>query len=282
MSLWGSYLEELLDVSFNGVSFQSVTGGQVTDHDFDEMPEIRSSQNAISSAHRSITTGHYFITKQASVNIAVSGEFHELQAILARLRQLIQYKNRDLVLTRGVPVLVSGVYDLSDTTEITFRSANVVAADMNHNAARTTVITVQFTIDDPVGIGSDVQTLLNSSGVTAATTSINLASIDLQGTFQEQYPLFEITVNSITNGSNPTIEIENGLNLVTIAQALTAGDVLRVVTDPDTMRVSLNNELIDFSGSFPFIADPTSVIYIRDTFSARNLDIEVKTDPRYI
>ena len=105
MSLWGTYLEELLDLSFNGVSFQSITGGQVTDHNFDEMPEIRASQNAVSAAHRSVTAGRFFITKRASVNIAVQGELHELQAILGRIRQLIQYKNKNLVLTRGGLVL---------------------------------------------------------------------------------------------------------------------------------------------------------------------------------
>lgn len=280
MSLWGTYLEELLDVSFNGVSFQSVSGGQVTDHNFDEMPEIRASQSSISSAHRSITAGRFFITKRASVNIAVAGEFHELQAILARIRQLIQYKNRELVLTRGVPVLAGGVYDLTDTTEITFRSANVVSADMNHNAAKGTVITVEFTIDEPVGIGSTAQTLLNVTGSTSASVSLDLSTIDLQGTFQEQYPIYTITVNSVTNGSNPTITIINGLSEITISQAFAAGDVLKI--DTDKMKVTLNGELIDFTGGFPFIADPNSIIYINNTLSARNLKINVSMNPRYI
>lgn len=280
MSLWGTYLEELLDLSFNGVSFQSVTGGQVTDHNFDEMPEVRSSQSSISSAHRSITAGRFFITKRASVDIAVAGEFHELQAILARIRQLIQYKNRELVLTRGVPVLVGGVYDLSQTTDITFRSANVVSADMNHNAAKGTVITVEFTIDDPVGVGSNTQTLLNATGVTTASTSLDLSTIDLQGTFQEQYPIYTITVNSVTNGSNPTITIVNGLTQMIIAQTLAVGDVL--VVDTDAMRVTLNGELIDFTGGFPFITDINSTIQITDTLTARNLNIQIKNDPRYI
>lgn len=282
MSLWGTYLEELLDLSFNGVSFQSITGGQVTDHNFDEMPEIRASQNPISSAHRSVTAGRFFITKRASVNIAVAGEFHELQAILGRLRQLIQYKNRELVLTRGVPVLDDGSYDLNETTQITFRAANVTAADMNHNAAKGTVITVEFLIDDPVGVGSNTQTLLSAAGVTTNSTQIDLSAIDLQGTFQEQYPVYEFTINSITNGSNPTFKIVNGLSEITIAQSLAGGDVLVVDTDPMTMRVTLNDELIDFNGGFPFIADPASVIYITDTFSARNIDIDVSINPRYI
>lgn len=188
MSLWGSYLEELLDLSFNGVSFQSIANGQITDHNFDEMPEIRSSQNAVSSAHRSITSGRFFITKRASVNIAVQGELHELQAILGRIRQLIQYRSRDLVLTRGVPILTGSGYDLSQTTDITFKAVNVVAANLRPSSAKQQVITVDFSIDEPIGIGSNQQTLLNSTGVTTASTSIDLSAIDLQGTFQEQYP----------------------------------------------------------------------------------------------
>lgn len=280
MSLWGTYLEELLDLSFNGVSFQSITGGQVTDHNFDEMPEIRASQNAVSAAHRSVTAGRFFITKRASVNIAVQGELHELQAILGRIRQLIQYKNKNLVLTRGVPVLTGSGYDLSQTTDITFKQANVVAANLRPNSSKTSVITVEFTLDDPIGIGSNTQTLLNSTGVTSASTSIDLSAIDLQGTFQEQYPVYKITINSLTNGSSPSITIVNGITTITIAQQFAAGDIL--IVDTDLMKVTLNGELIDFTGGLPFIADPDATITISNTLSARNLNIEVKTNPRYI
>ena len=280
MSLWGSYLEELLDVSFNGKSFQSVSGGQITDHDFDEMPDIRASQSAVSSAHRSLTAGRHFVSKRARVNIAVHGEFHELQAILARFRQLIQYKNRDLVLTRGVPILSGSTYDLTDTTTITFQNANVVAADMNHSANKGTVITIEFLLDDPVGIGSDVQTIYSNAANTAASTTIDLSAIDLQGTFQEQYPIYTIIVNSITAGSAPQFKIVNGLSEIIITQALVAGDVL--VIDTDEMRVTVNDELIDFAGNLPFIADPESDIILSNTFTARNLNIGVKINPRYI
>lgn len=280
MSLWGTYLEELLDLSFNGVSLQSIAGGQITDHNFDEFPEIRSSRNPVSSSHRSITAGRRFVSKHSSVDIAVQGELHELQAILGRIRQLIQYKNRDLVLTRGVPVLALASYGLDQTTDITFRQANVVAADMRPSSAKQMVIRIEFTIDDPVGIGSNVQTLIDSSGITSNTTSVDLSGIDLQGTFMEQYPIYTIGINSITPGANPSVKIINGISEIIISEALTSGDVL--VIDTDAMKVSLNGQLIDFTGGFPFIADPTSTIYISDTFSARNIDIEVKINPRYI
>lgn len=281
MSLWGEYLEDLLDVSFNGVSFQSVSGGQVTDHNFDDMPEIRSSQAAVSSSHRSVTSGQRFISKRAWINIAVEGEdLHNLQSILARFRQLVQYRNKDLVLTRGVPVLNAGVYEHDETRQITFHSANVIGADMNHTLGKGTVITVEFLIDDPVGVSATKQTLLNATGVTAQSTSINLASTDLQGTFLEQYPIFTIKFNSVTNGNNPTVEIENGLNTLTVSSSFTAGDVLEI--DTDEMKVRLNGELVDFSGGIPFIADPKSVIYIRDTLTARNVDRKAEIYPRYI
>lgn len=280
MSLWGTYLEELLDVSFNGVSLQSITGGQITTHDFERMPEIRSSQNSISSAHRSITAGRFFIAKRATVNIAVAGEFHELQAILGRVRQLIQYKNKEIVLTRGVPVLDGGDYDLDTTTKVTFREANMVDADLNPNDAKGKVITIEFLIDDPVGIGGTPQTLLNATGVTTASTSLDLSALELQGTFQEQYPIYEITINSLTNGSNPSISIVNGLSQIVISQEFSSGDVIKV--DTDAMKVTLNDEIIDFDGGFPFIADTESTIYISDTFTARNVNRKVTMNPRYI
>lgn len=283
MSLWGEYLKDLLDVSFNGASLQEISGAQVTDHNFDEMPEIKSSRNPISSAHRSITTGSRFITKRATVNLAVRGEdLHNLQAILGRIRQLTQYANRDVVLTFGVPINNAGDYDLDETRTVTFKNANLVAADMNHNAAKGTVITVEFMIDDPIGVGGTPQTIYSTTGRTAALTTIDLSTIDLQGTFQEQYPIYEITINSVTNGSTPSIEIENGLNILTISQSVSGGDVIVIDTDPETMSVKINGEMVDLSGSFPFIADPNSLIYIRDTFSARNIDIEVSNNPRYI
>lgn len=267
-------------MSFNGVSFQSVSGGQVTKHNFDEMPEIKSSRNPISNAHRSITAGSFFVTKHSTVKLAVQGEFHELQAILGRFRQLIQYKNRELVLTRGVPVLSGGVYDLSNTTEITFQNANLVAADLGESENKGFEITIEFLIDDPVGISSDIQTIYSGSGITAASTTIDLSAIDLQGTFMEQYPIYEITINSLTNGSTPSFTIELGLITITIAQEFSAGDVLKI--DTDAMRVTLNDELIDFTGGLPFIADPDASIVISNTLTARNLDIDVTAASRYI
>lgn len=280
MSLWGTYLEELLDVSFNDVSLQSVTGGQITGHNFEEFPEIRSAQNPVSSAHRSITTGRYFIAKHATINIAVEGELHDLQAILSRLKQLIQYTNKDLVLKRGVPKLVDGEYVLNDTDDITFRAANVVAVDMGDTMAKGKVISIEFTIDDPVGIGSTEQVLLNSSGVTTNMTTIDLTTVDLQGTFFRQYPVFEFTINSVTNEESSTIQIKNGFNQITISQPFKTDDML--VVDTDEMKVFLNDELIDFDGALPVIFDRGSVIYISDTFEARDMDIKVSTKPRYI
>jgi len=280
MSLWGEYLQDLLDLSFNGVSLQTVAGGQITDHNFDQMPEIKAAQNTVSAAHRSITAGRFFVGKRATVNIAVQGEFHELQAILARFRQLIQYKNKDLVLTRGVPVLTGSGYDLDQTVVVTYKQANVVAANLRTNSAKQEVITVEFVINDPIGVGNNAQTLLNSSNVTSASTTIDLSTIDLQGTFQEQYPIYKFTINSITNGSNPSLSINLGLATIVISQALAASDVL--IVDTDAMRVTLNGELIDFTGSLPLIADPDATITITNTFSARNMNIEVKTNPRYI
>jgi len=281
MSLWGEYLKDLLDVSFNGASLQEISGAQVTDHNFDEMPEIKASRNQISSAHRSVTTGSKFITKRAAVSLAVQGDdLHNLQAILGRIRQLTQYANRDVVLTFGVPINNAGDYDLDQTRTVTFKNANLVSADMNHNATKGTVITVEFMIDDPIGVGGTQQTIYSTTGKTTSLTTIDLSTIDLQGTFQEQYPVYTITINSLTNGTTPTLQIENGLNILTISQAFSAGDV--VVIDTDGLSVKVNGEMVDLSGSFPFIADPNSIIYIRDTFSARNLNIEVKNNPRYI
>lgn len=280
MSLWGDYLEELLDVSFNGVSLQTIAGAQITDHDFDEMPEIRSSKNPISSAHRSITAGRYFVTKRARVNFAVAGEMREQQAILGRIKQLTQYKNRDVVLTFGVPVNAGASYDLTETRTVTFKDVNLVDADFNHNAARVRVITVEFAIDDPIGIGGTPQTLFSNADVTTASTTIDLSALDLQGTFQEQYPIFTIIVDSITNGSTPSFKIVNGLSELTISQEIFAGDEL--VIDTDAMKVTLNDELIDFAGNLPLITDPESDIILSNTFTARNLNIEVKINPRYI
>lgn len=280
MSLWGTYLETLLDLSFNGKSLQSITGGQIVNHNFEEMPEIRSSQNAVSSSHRSITAGRFFVSKRASVDIAVAGEFHELQAILGRVRQLIQYKSKDLVLTRGVPIKDGTDYDLDQTTTMTFREANMVSANLAPDNAKGRVITIDFLIDDPVGVGDDVQSIFSANGITASSTAIDLSAIDIQGTFQEQYPLYTIVINSVTNGSTPSIEIELGLTTITIEHTFVAADVVTINTD--TQKVYVNGEMIDFNGAIPFIADTDATIYIRDTFTARNIDIDVDNAPRYI
>lgn len=266
-------------VIFNGFELNdlSFTEG-VQWHDFDRMPESDRSIATVTSANRSVATSIRWVQKTAAVRIFTRGcPKNVLDAHIGRIRQVLQNKG-SLVVNKGVPVLDSGSYEYDQWTSLTYTDAILESVDFD-TVGSTSIINIDFILLDPIAKGSTPQTVASGTHTTD-TTIVDLSAIDLQGTFDNQFPVYTFTFNSVTNGANPSISITNGFTEITIANTFSPGDVL--VVDTDNLLVTLNTLMIDFNGIFPNIQNTTQPLNITDTLTARNISYTIVTEPRYI
>lgn len=268
---------QLYSVKFGNIELNNSEFSKIAIHDFEAMPQITRNISQVTSAHRSVVTSRWFTSKKVTITLYTSDCTTELQAKIARIRQVLQKKTDSLQLNRGLPVLSSGNYEYNQWKVLTYLKATLDTVDFTVNG-RIMTADISFTILDPVGISDELQTIFSSNGVTVATTSINVPLID--GTFEVQYPVYRITVNSITQGTNKSIAINNQFNTLTYTGDLVAGDVLEL----DTYSASLtrNGNLVDYSGSIPTLPLTQSLVDITDTYTSRNIDILITNQARYI
>lgn len=270
---------DIYSIVFNGFQLNDLTYTKgVKWHDFDRMPDAQRSISPVTQANRSVATSDFWVQKSARVTILLVGcPKHVLDAYIGRVRQVLQNKG-SLVLNKGIPTLVDGEYEYDDWTSLTYTEAILDNVTFD-TEGMVSEVNIDFLILDPIGVGGTKQTIYSGT-MTSSPLNIDLSSLDIQGTFDNQFPVYTFTVNSITAGSSPSLSIYNGFNTITIDYAFTAGDVL--VVDTDNLLVTLNNDLIDFNGVFPNIQNNTQPLVITDTFSARNITVLVEEYPRYI
>jgi len=128
----------------------------------------------------------------------------------------------------------------------------------------------------PFGQDITTSTVLDETGRTLA---IYADSVIFGGSAPFQQPVFVITLNSVTDGTNAAINISNNANgqQLTITRTWTAGDVIEISSQSRTVNV--NGSQVDFTGAFPEFPPGLQYIGYSDGFSARNFDINVSHYP---
>lgn len=268
---------ELHSVIFAGIELNNGEFSSIALHDFNQMPTATENTAQIVSSHSSVVTSKWFTSKTARVSLFTRGCTVELQAKIAKLRAAVQSRQAELVLNSGVPKL-NGVYEYDNWDQLTYSRATIGSMDVDLTGSVMTA-ELEFNILDPIGLG-DTQTLFSGTGITDNNTSIDLTIVPIQGTFYVQYPVYTIRINSITQGSTPSLSITNQTNTITYIGGLNSGDVLELDTHSAMLKRNGNN--VDYNGSVPSLPLAGSPVNISDTFSARNIDITITNQARYI
>ena len=268
---------DLYSVSFGGVQLNNSEFSKVMLHDFDQMPTITQNIAQVTSAHRSTITSKWYTGKTATIDLFARNCTAELQAKIARIRQVVQNRTGDLVLNRGVPKKESGAYVYDEWVEMTYEGATLSEA-IFEIVGQTVVGTLTFALLNPIGLG-ETQSLFTGTATTN-NTAIDLTTIDLQGTFNPQYPTITISVNNITRNAGQTLTITNQYNTLTYSGDLVAGDTLELNTYLATL--TRNGNLVDYSGSIPTLPLVGQIFNIEDTYTSRNIGIVVTNRARYI
>lgn len=273
-------MNPIFDVLFDDQSLSAIVNAELYNHDFNGLPNRDTKTFTIARANNSIVTSGAFTSKEVQLLFYVKGcTRHEAECVVNRLKSLMQCMNRTLTVMHGEPNLqsgsgfYSGEYDC-DTSLIDYDNSTLTSVGLDWQGP-TVIVSATFFIANPIGVGSEATLYTGTK-----TTAIHTAEVDnIDGTFLEQEPVIELTFNSITAGSSPSISLLSGTTL-TISSTPVAGDVL--VIDVPNKNVTLNDVTVVSSGGFPVFTPTSATLYINDTYTDRDISVDISYRPRYI
>lgn len=138
---------------------------------------------------------------------------------------------------------------------------------------------IEFICTQPFGVDLTATNIANQTAQTGATHTYTPT---IGGNAPFQYPLITIEINTVTAG-NDYIQISNDLNtqdMLLYDLGFTAGDIIEIDTFERTITV--NDEPVDYYGTFLELEPGSQSITITDGFDARNVDILVEYYKRWL
>lgn len=138
---------------------------------------------------------------------------------------------------------------------------------------------VEFVCTLPFGTETSDTTALSATGRTSSSYSDNYTFL---GNAPAQLPVFTITINSVTGGTNAFIQVGNSgtSQQIIVTRTWSADDVLEV--DCYNKTVKVNGTDVDFTGGFPEFAPGAQTMAYADNFTTRNFDIDVTYKKLYL
>lgn len=154
---------------------------------------------------------------------------------------------------------------------------NAISVERNDKALFANFI-VEF-ICKPFGRDTSPTSIMSSLNETDATET---AVVTVGGTAPTQLPIITLTFDAITIGSADYIQISNDINgqeMVLYELGLEAGDV--VVVDCENREVTVNDEAVDYVGTFLELEPGSGSITVTDGFTSRTVDREIEYYKRW-
>lgn len=243
-----------VSIYFDGNDLNALDNVDIDNHEFNPLPGRDLKQNKLARANKSILTTAEYVDKEAVVYGHICTiERYESEALLAEVKALVQYPNRQLILDQ---------YE----TEVQYTAT---LKDFEHEWLGNKIFfTITFMLADPIGTETSTTELLNDT----VTTLTDNFSIDNDGSFIAE-PVFNLTVSALTGGTGASITVKNNVTGqgITVVRDWTAADILEIDCALKTVRI--NGSFFDYAGQFPvFYPGIGSVGYI-DTLSTRTVDI---------
>jgi len=130
--------------------------------------------------------------------------------------------------------------------------------------------TVQFLCSDPYGRETTLTSIMNQANYTSSSYT---ATPTIGGSAPYQLPIFTLTLDALT-GTGDYLQISNNSNnqaILLFGLGLAAGDV--VVIDCEKREVTINGDLVDYSGVFLELPPGAASISYTDGFTTRQVDI---------
>lgn len=137
-------------------------------------------------------------------------------------------------------------------------------------------ITIMLHADDPYSYATSTTELLNIVNLTSGNKSY---PVTVEGT-ASQLPIITFTVDSVTGGTNANVSFYNpsGKTII-VSRTWTANEVLVIDCKAETVKV--DGLTVDYMGQFPEWESGSQYFNYNDTFTARQVDINLTYSKRY-
>lgn len=261
---------ELYAVEFEGNRLDEVTGVNLFNHNFTDLPNRKVQIHKIARRSLSIVTSSEYESKEIRVFMDICGGTRaETEEIVTTVKALTQAQNGSLKAWQG--------NSLTEYTA-TLNEFNTVWNSANAYCE------LVFIASTPIGEASQVETLFNLSGVTGSTAA---ADFTVGGSFNAQ-PTITITITSVTGGGGASISLVNALTnqgiTITANQpgfgSFDTGDIIEINTK--TYKAQRNGIDIDYSGIFPTFPSGLQQASYSDTFTTRTVQIAATYNRRFV
>jgi phage-related protein len=244
-------------VFFNNFDLALLEGVSIYDHDFIGMPNRDLKSNKLARADRSLLTSAEYTNKPITITGLVCGsDKSDTELNFDALKAVIQ-----------VP---EGLLRIEQSgSQVEYRGTlNGIAKEYY---AKKLKFTLTFLCSNPIGKDQALTSLVDTNNTDSPFTE----QFTVLGSFKAE-PYFTLNFNTIVDGTNKTVSLLNAATTqgLRITNDFASGDLLTV--DVANKEVTLNGNIIDFSGNYPtYYPGIRSFQYI-DDFTDRDVDIKIE------
>lgn len=142
--------------------------------------------------------------------------------------------------------------------------------------------TAAFSVEllSPDGMGWDVEStaLIEPTGITSSNVTL---PIEVGGSYMAE-PIIQVTLNTVTSGTNRTVSISNASTLrgMAVTRDWGFGDTLEINSLNKTVYV--NGVATEFTGQFPTFAPGSGALQYVDDLSGRDATIQASYTRRWL
>lgn len=253
-------------IIFAGTDILSVEGLFITGTDTYRFPSRKVTTSDLANANKGVTTSAFYSTRPITIRGIISRYSREqLDGSIGELRRILNPLNQTLTLP-----LESSQRDFYNTTLSNMTLSNAAGGYIEFSA--------EMIASDPHSYDTITTESLNIINITSGDKSY---PVYFEGT-AEQLPVITYTVDSVVDGTNQTVTFSNPNSSVDIAITRTweAAEVL--IVDCFNRTVQVDGTDVDFDGNFPEWSTGNGFVNYTDSFTERQVDINVVYKKRYL
>lgn len=251
-------------VYFAGNDLESIIGASLIDHNFNNLPNRQLNIYKLARANKSILTSAEYSNKEVTVRFHLKGcDRGETETVMEELKSFLRSINQPLIVRQA-------------EKDITYNDATLNEINFEWFSNKI-LLTLVFTVADPIGYEDDNTALLN----TTITTSTSSNPIENTGSFDAE-PIVNLTITTVTGATDQSLSIKNeetGQG-ITLTRTWSNGDTVEI--DSLNKLVTINGTNSDFSGQFPVFPPGSGSLGYTDTFTTRSVDLSAEYQKHYI
>lgn len=254
----------MYSVYFDNFDLSTISSVDIYNYQAISSPDRDLAINKLARADKSVLTTAEYSEKEITVEGKICGtDRQDTEATYAQLKAYVQQPNKILKLSQSNE-------DIEWTATL-----NGTIDEWFGDWLKFTLV---FTCTDPIGRAADSTDLISSTNITGTAQDIAMV---VGGSFKAD-PVFTVTVNTVTGGTNKEISIKNAQTGQGIAITRDWIDGDELLVNSYTKVVEVNGAVADYTGIYPIFYPGARTLTYVDQLTTRDVDISATYQKRYV